>query len=474
MASDPIISIIIPVYNADAYLRECIDSVLIQSFKEYELIIVDDGSTDNSRNIVEQYQVLDHRVRYVRQIKSNAGVARNTGMRMARGEYLIFLDGDDFFEPDMLESLLGAISAGNADVAVCDAFIFDVNEDRKKAGMVRRLCVCDENPIRIKHHAGIVFQMTNPAPWNKLFRTEFIQNSHLEFQSLQKANDLSFVETAIAYADEVAFIDKPLINYRVNNEGSITGQKRVASTSFIEALIELRLRLESKGILGLFGVSYAFLVIDHFLYHLNTNTEKDARESIQEEIKCGILETLGVFPICVEKSSYLCFEDVRYLDFALDAYYRLIGMSVWEMGSERKGQVQNTIDFLRGIIKKGYQSLLHKFPLGDPGLNIGIYGTGSHTTNLILAYNNLVGEIKASIVLIDSYKSGGTHCGYPIKLLDHADDLFDHVIVSGFAQAEEMENSLKDKMGAYISVINPYRHYSRNLFCDDSFFNNIK
>ena len=101
---NPKVSIIMPVYNVEAYLRECLDSILVQTLSDIEIICVDDGSTDSSRDILYAYAEKDHRVTVLCQQNQTAGAARNYGMSVAKGEYLIFLDADDFFSPLLCET----------------------------------------------------------------------------------------------------------------------------------------------------------------------------------------------------------------------------------------------------------------------------------------------------------------------------------------------------------------------------------
>ena len=112
------VSVIIAVYNAEKYLVQCLDSVLNQTLKEIEIILVNDGSTDNSMQILEKYQKKDARVRVINQENQGAAAARNAGMKLAVGEYLSFLDADDFFSPEMLEEMYAGCVEQDADISV--------------------------------------------------------------------------------------------------------------------------------------------------------------------------------------------------------------------------------------------------------------------------------------------------------------------------------------------------------------------
>ena len=113
------VSVIMPVYNACRYIRPAIDSILAQTLKEIELICIDDGSTDTSLDMIKIYQKGDSRIRILTETNAGPGLARNNGFKRARGEYVAFLDADDFYEPDMLESLYNAAVEKDLDIAIC-------------------------------------------------------------------------------------------------------------------------------------------------------------------------------------------------------------------------------------------------------------------------------------------------------------------------------------------------------------------
>lgn len=112
------VSVIVPVYNQEKYLEQCVKSILVQTLHEAEFIFVDDGSTDSSLSMLKEYEKQDSRVKVITQENGGAGKARNTGLSVARGEYLSFLDSDDFFEPDMLEKAVAALEDSKADFVV--------------------------------------------------------------------------------------------------------------------------------------------------------------------------------------------------------------------------------------------------------------------------------------------------------------------------------------------------------------------
>lgn len=117
------ISIIVPVYNVEKYLTKCIDSIINQTYKDLEIILVDDGSTDNSGQICDQYAIKDNRIKVIHKENGGLSDARNVGIKNSTGEYLSFIDSDDYIDKDMIECLYNAITDTNSDIAVCGKYI---------------------------------------------------------------------------------------------------------------------------------------------------------------------------------------------------------------------------------------------------------------------------------------------------------------------------------------------------------------
>ena len=115
------ISVVLPVYNVANYLRKCLDSLVNQTFKDFEVICVDDGSTDKSTKILEEYQKKDNRIKILQQQRGGAGAARNLGLGHAQGKYVQFLDSDDYFESNLLEEMYTRAEKYDADLVVCSS-----------------------------------------------------------------------------------------------------------------------------------------------------------------------------------------------------------------------------------------------------------------------------------------------------------------------------------------------------------------
>lgn len=219
VVSEPIaVSVIMPVYNAADYLRPALDSVLAQTLREIEIICVDDGSTDRSLAIIKEYQKADSRIRIVTETNAGPAKARNNGLRRARGEYLAFLDADDFYEPTMLSRLYEKAREDALDIAICGYDLFENRTARfKKSIPSEHGEALAGGRVTGKHECpDVIFQSTEGYVWNKLFRREFVLEKSLCFlESALIFEDVYFMMTALSLAERVARIDDILLHHRV-------------------------------------------------------------------------------------------------------------------------------------------------------------------------------------------------------------------------------------------------------------------
>lgn len=221
----PVVSVIVPVHNAEKYLRQCIDSVLQQNLKDIEVICVDDGSSDRSPAILEAYSRLDSRVIVCAQHNAGAGAARNVGLASSHGKYVHFLDADDWVDPEVYESTVRKLDESGADVAVFQYVKYDnVTGSTKqmelsldpRSDAVSNL---DENPKYFFHNAVV--------PWNKLYRRSLIIENNMRFDEIVCANDRSFYVQTLLAASRILITPESFLHYRVNNNDSLVGLTRL-------------------------------------------------------------------------------------------------------------------------------------------------------------------------------------------------------------------------------------------------------
>lgn len=271
------VSIIMPVYNEEKYLPTALESLAKQTMRDFELICIDDGSTDGSVEILEQYRDRFPLMTVIRQKNQYAGVARNSGMAVAKGKYLSFLDADDYFMPTMLEEAFICAERVGADVVIYDGEFFTDNIEKGVYGGVLKtqylkddLLILDDD-TKARH----LFNIAGAWPWNKLFLRQFIEKSGLKFQARKRANDIFFVELALAFAHRIAVIDKKLVAYRKGNRGSLTATRDETPLASAEALLDVKKMLMRKGLYNKYENSFKNLVLFICIGNLNTlETEK--------------------------------------------------------------------------------------------------------------------------------------------------------------------------------------------------------
>lgn len=215
------ISIIIPVYNSEKYLKKCLDSIVNQTYKNLEIIIVNDGSTDGSEKICKEYESNDDRVIYL--YKENGGLpsARNMGLEHASGDYIGYVDSDDYCELDMFEYLITKAVENNADVARCSFFFEYENNGKTEEVIYEKENVVDNKDEQITdlllngHLSGVV--------WNKIYKFDKVKN--IRFDSKYSCNeDLDYNYKVFSSGVKAVYCTEPKYRYYIHN-GSITMSK---------------------------------------------------------------------------------------------------------------------------------------------------------------------------------------------------------------------------------------------------------
>ena len=224
---NPKVSIIVPVYNAEQTLRRCVDSVLSQTYTDFELLLVDDGSRDSSAAICDDYAARDSRVRVIHKPNSGVSDTRNQGLSQARGTYLQFLDSDDWITPDATSSLVRAAESAQCDLVVSD-FYRVVGERVSQKGDID-----DDGVMTREEYAA--HMMENPADfyygvlWNKLYRRSIVEAHHLRMDpEISWCEDFMFNLEYIRYAETFRALQVP-IYYYVKTKGSLANQSLTIS-----------------------------------------------------------------------------------------------------------------------------------------------------------------------------------------------------------------------------------------------------
>ena len=212
--SKPAISVIIPVYNAQDGIKRCVDSLLNQSFKNFEIILLNDGSKDNSLNILKEYELKYSFVRVIDKQNEGVAVTRNKGILLAEGEYTMFMDNDDFVDSDYIETFYQAIHEKNLDLVI--GGYKRVNQDNQ---------IIFSQDIQQSEWSKYIIM----APWAKVYRTEFLKTNNLEFFDYGIGEDIIFNLAAYKTTDKIGLLDYKGYNWYYNNQSiSNTSQRGVS------------------------------------------------------------------------------------------------------------------------------------------------------------------------------------------------------------------------------------------------------
>ena len=215
----PQISIIVPVYKAEQFLSRCVDSVLAQTISGWELILVDDGSPDNSGELCDAYAQRDSRIRVIHQRNSGVSAARNRGILESTGTYIGFVDSDDWIAEDMYAQMLCAAESSGADIVMCDDLIVD-EKDFTKLETIQELC--GDCTLRKEMLSPDLMQEFAGAVWKCIYRADLIRKNGVSFpEGLRFSEDRVFNIYAMGYAECIQYIKKPLYMYYVNSEGCV-------------------------------------------------------------------------------------------------------------------------------------------------------------------------------------------------------------------------------------------------------------
>lgn len=213
------VSIIVPVYNVEKYLEKCLDSLLNQTLKDIEIICINDGSSDNSLLILENYSRKDNRIKIIDKENEGQAIARNIGLKMATGDYIGFVDSDDWVDLDYFEKLYDTAEKYDCDIA-CAGF---------------KRCRKNRNSIKKKYTKELVFITANDKVradnlpndnyvWNKLYKRDAWVNNNFEFQKGRYFEDIALVIKLLHKMGKMVTVPKIYYNYRVNPNSTVTNQ----------------------------------------------------------------------------------------------------------------------------------------------------------------------------------------------------------------------------------------------------------
>ena len=241
----PLISVIVPVYNVQAYLERCVRSLFEQTYSNLEILLIDDGSTDGSLECCRRLEQCDNRIRVYSQANKGIGAVRNQGLLLARGEYIGFVDSDDWIEPDMYESLWKLMQLEKADVACCSHYREETGRTQIVGNVVQQFTFTREEAFEALRQGRFVLNFV----WDKLFRREIL--SGIVFPEERRFEDLVVSPRWLYNVRKVVYLSEPKYHYSVRN-GSLTNGLDEFDMKWryemVQALVEQRDFCVQKGL----------------------------------------------------------------------------------------------------------------------------------------------------------------------------------------------------------------------------------
>ena len=300
------VSVIVPIYNVEQYLLVCLDSIVRQTLKDIEIILVNDGSTDGSLQIAESFAAEDKRVHLVSQKNAGQAVARNVGLEMAVGEYVVFIDSDDWIEPEMLEILYQHITAENSDIAQC-RFQFDNPKKRTQTLYGREFTSNILIAPDVLRDALLVRNIL-VAPWAKIFSRKFLVDHDLKFESGIVNEDTLFTLLLACSAKRVSFVNDVLY-HAIEREGSTSrsSYERLCR-DMVTALEKAREHMEKKGIFHEVESLYRARYLKSILYNIL---------QMAQRLKYRDFKRIGE----------LCCKDPKFLEYNIHTVRKELSMS---------------------------------------------------------------------------------------------------------------------------------------------------
>lgn len=206
------LSIIVPTYNAEKYIKKCLDSLINQTKKELEFIVINDGSTDNTENIIKQYK--DSRIKYYKNDNQGIGKTRNFGIEKATGRYIMFIDSDDYIDKNMAKLMFDKAFSNNLDMVICDYYRV-INDKIYEEKLV------DFKPTTLKQNPDLICKV-NLSPWNKLYKRSLIIENNIRFVEDLKYEDVPFVCQTLNKAKKIGKVNQCLNYYVIHNNSETT------------------------------------------------------------------------------------------------------------------------------------------------------------------------------------------------------------------------------------------------------------
>ena len=322
----PLVSVVMPVHNGEKYIRKSLDCVANQTIKDIEVICVDDFSSDKSVDVLKEYSKSDDRFQILPQNENRgAGAARNVGITHANGKYVIFLDSDDLFEPDLLEKTVKKAEITNAQIVAFNFTRFDDSGNQKRIkGIHNEWLPAGTDVFSYKECPNQIMSIILPVPWNKLYRLDFVKEKNLKFEEISSTNDITFASVSAASAERISYIQDALVHYRVSHSGTITSSKgkklynvQTAVTSAVNQVQALPYYTEIKNAAARFAVDNFVFSLNKYVADISSEIGKNYYSFIHEYFRRSLFDelTADILNNDLLYAYFCCIRDTEYQDY---------------------------------------------------------------------------------------------------------------------------------------------------------------
>lgn len=431
------LSVIVPIYNTEKYLDDCLSSIANQSVPFDEVILVNDGSTDGSRALCEKYCHGNRNFILLNQKNMGLSMARNNGFKAAKGDYVIYIDSDDYVQNCMAEIIKQELSSRSCDVLYYNASIkYETNTGESKTYFIRDAKYYGRDMTGVSYLLESFPENYIVSPCMAAFRKAFLSEQKIWFpQGIYFEDNYYCLKVALS-ARSVRCISNSFYIRRCR-EGAITTGKMTNKkcSSLIRGCLLMCEELRNSGLDPSFLMSF---ISSNLLYIFNTIGNIEPGADIRNEIN----ELIDYY---AEYWMQLYLSSDRSLG---DSATLLLVLQELEKRSKKiKIESEKCINDLRDEIEKGITGRLKEIPLGDADKLIGIYGIGSHTLWLLNCYRLYVGEILCDLYFIVTDRVPVTTCfqGRRLVSCDEITDRTDKIVISSLFYQKDMYRELTDR-----------------------------
>lgn len=426
------IAAIIPVYNAEDYIEECLNSIFEQIIPFDEVIIINDGSTDKSAEIIEQICKYHSEVKYIYQSNRGQAVARNAGMRIVQTDYVVFIDADDFVSGDMVEVLQRNLV--NQDLLLFSAGIKKEIQLTRYNNYNRMKSVCSQNMSGWEYFNKTYPEEVNVSPCLMAYRTDFLESNKIHFPEGIFYEDNFFFFQVINKAKYLMAIEEELYTRRYRADSTTTGmqtkKKKIdriqVHIMVYEYLLEIYRDCPAEKKIINYIYRSCLAVLEKFCDEQDLEIHKYLMQMCE-----GFLKYVDWDNIC-EKS--------LLLSEAVTVRYVINYMA------GRDDRFQMYQDKSRNILYRKVLEFLENLKLSDQGTHVGIYGIGNHTDILLKLYRMFIGNIecKCTYIVSEKKKEMDCHIYDPLIGVNAVTKDIERIIISSKIHQTEMEKCLKE------------------------------